>query len=202
MTASFPTSETADGGPAGLLPAEMLSLVVEASSAGIAVADPCQPDLPLVYCNPAFLEMTGYGAGEMLGRNCRFLQGPGTDRATVEELRAAIAEGRPTAVEVLNYRKDGTPFWNAVSLRPIPGPDGSVRWFVASCTDVTRRRQSEQELRNTQEQLTKLAAETFALAEDLDRAREEAEEARVTAENASRAKSRFLAMMSHELRTR
>ncbi len=179
----------------------MFAAVVESTGAGIAVADPTLPDTPLVYCNPAFLEMTGYTMDEVIGRNARFLQGPDTDPATTAEIRAALAEGRATSVEILNRRKDGTPFWNALSLRPIFGPDGALRWFAGSCSDVSRSHRSERELRDAQDQLTKLAAETFALAEDLDRAREEADEARIVAENASRAKSRFLAMMSHELRT-
>ncbi len=196
MPPSIPTTEEAL-----LPPAEMLASVVAAAAVGIAVADPTRPDLPLVYCNRAFLDITGYDADEVIGRNCRFLQGPDSDPATIAVIRAALAEGRPLSVEILNRRKDGTPFWNALSIRPIFGPDGKPRWFAGSCSDVTGVHRSERELRDAQDQLTKLAAETFALAEDLDRAREEAEEARITAENASRAKSRFLAMMSHELRT-
>ncbi|HEY0836571.1 MAG TPA: ATP-binding protein [Azospirillum sp.] len=184
-----------------MLGPEVMDMVMEATSAGITVTDPSRPDNPLVYCNRAFLEMTGYPAGELLGRNMRLLQGPDTDPAAVRDIRAGIGRGTPVAVEILNYRKDGTPFWNALTVRPIHGPDGAVRWHVGSAIDVTRQRRSEQELRDAQEQLTRLAAETFALAEDLDRAREEADAARVAAENASTAKSRFLAMMSHELRT-
>ncbi|MBP2314103.1 ATP-binding protein [Azospirillum soli] len=202
MPAPFPpsASETEDRLP-GLPGSDVLAEVVEATGAGITVADPTQPDTPLIYCNQAFREMTGYAAEELIGRNCRFLQGPDTDPATAVEIAAALRAGQPVSVEILNYRKDGTPFWNALSVRPIPDAEGRVRWFVGSSLDVTRRRQSEQELRDAQDQLTKLAAETFALAEDLDRAREEADAARISAENASRAKSRFLAMMSHELRT-
>ncbi|WP_298376008.1 ATP-binding protein [Azospirillum sp.] len=199
MTTFPPLPTIEDGAP--LPPADMLVAVVEATGAGIVIADATRPDTPLVYCNRAFLEMTGYEAKEVVGRNCRFLQGPDTDPATIAEIRAAIAEARPASVEILNHRKDGAPFWNALSLRPIFGPDGRPRWFAGSCTDVTRSHRSERELRDAQNQLTRLAAETFALAEDLDRAREEADEARIAAENASRAKSRFLAMMSHELRT-
>ncbi len=197
---TLPPLPTIEDG-ARLPSAEMLVAVVEAAGVGILIADPTLPDTPLVYCNRAFLDMTGYTANEVMGRNCRFLQGPDTDPATIAEIRAALVEVRPTTVEILNRRKDGTPFWNALSLRPIYGPDGRLRWFAGSCTDITRSHRSELELRNAQNQLTKLAAETFALAEDLDRAREEAEDARIAAENASRAKSRFLAMMSHELRT-
>nr|WP_255635870.1 ATP-binding protein [Azospirillum sp. 412522] len=189
----------------------MLAAVVEASDAGIVVADATRPDHPIVYCNRAFLDMIGYAADEVIGRNGDFLQGPDTDPETAAAIRAAMAEARPLSVEVLNHRKDGTPFWNAVSLRPVPGPgqepgqgkdsNGRARWIAASCADVTQSRRSQEELRAAEEQLTRLAAETFALAEKLDGAREDAEAARVAAENASSAKSRFLAMMSHELRT-
>ncbi|AWB06964.1 hybrid sensor histidine kinase/response regulator (plasmid) [Azospirillum humicireducens] len=194
--------------PFGASPdAAMLAAVVEASGAGIVVHDATRPGQPIVYCNRAFLEMVGYGADEVIGRNSALLQGPDTDPETAATIRSAMAEARPLSVEVLNYRKDGSAFWNALTLRPVPGPakgegaGGRPRWIAASCADVTRSRRSEQELRAAEEQLTRLAAETFALAEKLDGAREEAEAAQMAAENASRAKSRFLAMMSHELRT-
>lgn len=188
--------------PFGASPdAAVLAAVVEASGAGIVVNDATQPGQPIVYCNRAFLEMVGYRADEVIGRDSSFLQGPDTDPQTAATIRAALAEARPLSVEVLNYRKDGGAFWNALTLRPVPGPDGSTCWIAVSCADVTRSRRSEQELRAAEEQLTRLAAETFALAEKLDGAREEAEAAQIAAENASRAKSRFLAMMSHELRT-
>ncbi|WP_042444521.1 ATP-binding protein [Azospirillum sp. B510] len=181
--------------------AAMFAAVVEASGAGIAVTDATRPDHPIVYCNRAFLEMIGYTAEEVIGRDGGFLHGPATDAETAAAIRAALAEARPLSVEVVNHRKDGSAFWNALSLRPVPGPDGRARWITATCADVTDSRRSQEELRAAEEQLTRLAAETFALAEKLDGAREEAEDARVAAENASRAKSRFLAMMSHELRT-
>ncbi|MFP5517809.1 MAG: ATP-binding protein [Alphaproteobacteria bacterium] len=196
--------------PFGASPdAAMLAAVVEASGAGIVVSDATHPGQPIVYCNRAFLEMVGYRMDEVIGQDGSFLQGPDTDPETAATIRAALAEARPLSVEVLNYRKDGSAFWNALTLRPVPGPmrepaeraDGRPRWITASCVDVTSSRRSEQELRAAEEQLTRLAAETFALAEKLDGAREEAEAAQMAAENASRAKSRFLAMMSHELRT-
>ena len=188
--------------PFGASPdAAMLAAVVEASGAGIVVHDATLPGQPIVYCNRAFLEIIGYRADEVIGRDGSFLQGPDTDPETAAAIGAALVEARPLSVEVLNHRKDGSAFWNALTLRPVPGPDGSARWITASCADVTRSRRSEQELRAAEEQLTRLAAETFALAEKLDGAREEAEAAQMAAENASRAKSRFLAMMSHELRT-
>lgn len=185
--------------------AAMLAAVVETSGAGLVVSDATRPDHPIVYCNRAFLDMIGYEAEEVIGRNGDFLQGPDTDPDTAAAIRAALAEARPLSVEVLNYRKDGSAFWNALTLRPVPeaggASDGRARWIAGSCADVTQSRRSQEELRAAEDQLTRLAAETFALAEKLDGAREDAEAARIAAENASSAKSRFLAMMSHELRT-
>ncbi|WP_244434184.1 histidine kinase dimerization/phospho-acceptor domain-containing protein, partial [Azospirillum sp. B506] len=199
--------------PASVIPAfgsspdaAMLAAVVETSGAGIVVTDATRPDHPIVYCNRAFLDMVGYAAEEVIGRNPDFLHGPETDPETAAAIRAAMSELRPLSVEVLNRRKDGSAFWNALTLRPVPGPaeagaGAPARWIAGSCADVTHSRRSQQELRAAEEQLTRLAAETFALAEKLDGAREDAEAARIAAENASNAKSRFLAMMSHELRT-
>lgn len=86
--------------------------------------------------NEAFLELTGYRRDEIIGRNCRFLAGRGTEPEAQSLLRDAIAEGRPTIVELTNYRKDGTPFRNAVMLAPVLDPDGSVAMFVGSQMDV------------------------------------------------------------------
>ncbi|MEG3977079.1 PAS domain-containing protein, partial [Microcoleus sp. herbarium8] len=83
-----------------------------ATSNGIAISDATLPDQPIVYCNPAFEQITGYSMGEIIGHNCRFLQGPDTDRAAVAKIRAALKEQRDCKVVLKNYRKDGTPFWN------------------------------------------------------------------------------------------
>jgi PAS domain S-box-containing protein len=184
-----------------VLAPHVLAKALEAAAVGLTVFDARQPDAPLVYANHAFCEMTGHSAGTLRGHGWRLLVGPGSDPATVAAIAAAVAGRHAAVVEVLSQRRDGTPFWNALSLRPVADTDGQPRWLVGSSIDITARRQSKQELLDVESQLTKLAAETFALAEDLDRAREEAEAARLAAENASRAKSRFLAMMSHELRT-
>jgi len=109
----------------------------------MVVTDPRQPDNPIVLANQAFLELSGYGASEVLGRNCRFLQGPLTDAGAVAELRAAIAEQREHEVELLNYRRDGTPFWNQLHLSPIRDLDGSLIYFFGSQKDVSERRRAE-----------------------------------------------------------
>ncbi len=85
-------------------------------ASGIVITDPTLPDHPIVDINPAFARLTGYARDEVIGRNCRFLQGPDTDPAAVKRLREAITHGRDTVETLLNYRRDGTPFWNNLSL--------------------------------------------------------------------------------------
>jgi PAS domain S-box-containing protein len=105
----------------------------------ITVSDPRQPDNPVVLANAAFLELTGYTASEVVGRNCRFLQGPGTDRKVVDQLRQAIANEREIEVEILNYRKDGSSFWNTVLVSPVHDEKGQLLYFFASQKDETER---------------------------------------------------------------
>src|SRR5262249_4541764 len=94
----------------------MRDRAIQAVNRGVLLADPGQPDTPIVYASPGFERLTGYSAAEVIGRNCRFLQGPHTDRDAVAQVREAIREGRPVSVELLNYRNDGTPFWNGLSV--------------------------------------------------------------------------------------
>ena len=103
----------------------------------ICLADPNLPDQPLVFVNRAFRDLTGYEEEEIIGRNCRFLQGPGTDPEQVRKLRQAIVNEDVVVVELLNYRKDGSAFWNALHLGPIYNEDGSVRYLFGSQWDVT-----------------------------------------------------------------
>lgn len=114
------------------------------------VTDPNQHDNPIIFANPAFLQMTGYDAEEVLGRNCRFLQGPDTDRETVAEITHAIREHRETSVEIINYKKNGSTFWNALFISPVLDGDGALRYYFASQLDVTRRRDAEEGLRQAQ----------------------------------------------------
>jgi PAS domain S-box-containing protein len=133
------------------------------------VTDARRPDGPIVFANGAFLDLTGYTREDIYGRNCRFLQGALTDRGTVRQIREALAERRPVAVEILNYRKDGRPFWNALFIGPIFGPDGDLLHFFSSQLDVTRRHDGEDALRRAQkmEAIGELAA---GLAHDFNNA--------------------------------
>jgi PAS domain S-box-containing protein len=127
-------------------------------TSGITVANALLPDMPLTYVNPAFEAMTGYCFEEVQGRNCRFLQGPenGPDRdqPAIPLLRDAIAAGREITVVLKNFRKDGSPFWNELSLSPIRNREGEVTHFVGIQTDVSARVEIEAALRESE----KLAA--------------------------------------------
>ena len=122
----------------------------------MVVTDRRIADNPIVFANDAFLALTGYRREEVLGRNCRFLQGPDTDAAAVARLRKALHEGREIAVELLNYRKDGTPFWNGVFVSPVTDAAGEVIYYFGSQFDVTARKQRELGLDEDRIRLTDL----------------------------------------------
>ncbi len=123
---------------------------VQATRMPMVVADPRQPDTPLVFANHAFLEMTGYTEDEILGKNCRFLQGPDTDPSTVKLIAEALRSERELTVELLNYRKDGSTFWNALFLTPVRSESGELLYYFSSQLDVSRRRDAEAALRQAQ----------------------------------------------------
>ncbi|WP_271079533.1 PAS domain-containing protein [Aurantiacibacter sp. MUD61] len=103
----------------------------------VCLTDPSLPDDPIVFCNEAFQQLTGYRRDEIVGRNCRFLQGPDTDQAQVAKIRDAIRSEEVVVVEILNYRKDGTRFWNTLHLGPIYDEEGNLKYFFGSQWDVT-----------------------------------------------------------------
>ncbi len=110
---------------------------------GITIADESLPDRPLVYVNDAFETMTGHSREESLGRNCRYLQGPATDADRVAELREAIEASTSASVELVNYRHDGTRFWNKVDVAPVRNESGAVTHYVGFQTDITDRKRAE-----------------------------------------------------------
>lgn len=125
---------------------DLLAAAMQAAQTAMVIADARAPDVPIVFANQAFADLTGYAIHEALGRNCRFLQGPDTDRAEVARLRAALDAGRPIALDLLNYRKDGSTFWNALALSPIRDGDGAVTHMLGMQHDITLRKAAEFDL--------------------------------------------------------
>jgi len=112
---------------------------MEASSVSMSIADATAPDQPLIYVNPAFERITGYPSAEVLGRNCRFLQGTYRDQPGLKEIRAAIAEEREGRALLHNYRKDGRPFWNELVITPVHDGSGKLTHFIGISQDVSQR---------------------------------------------------------------
>ena len=131
------------------------------------LTDPRQDDNPIVFANKAFLDLTGYEESEIIGRNCRFLQGADTDRAAVADLRDAVARREAISLEILNYKRDGSAFWNAVFIAPVFDDHGELIYFFASQLDVTRRRSSEQSFRQAQK-MEAIGQLTAGLAHDFN----------------------------------
>ena len=113
-----------------------LAASIRLSPIATVVSNPRLPDNPIVAANAAFCALTGYGEREIVGRNCRFLAGPDTEPWLTERIRQALRDLSPSLTEILNYRKDGTPFRNAVLIAPLLGSDGEVAWFLGSQVEV------------------------------------------------------------------
>jgi PAS domain S-box-containing protein/putative nucleotidyltransferase with HDIG domain len=144
---------------------QILSHALAASTVGIVITDALQPDQPVLYVNAAFEELSGYPAAEIIGRNCRFLQGQDLGQVGVEKLRQAVSDGHSAAVTLRNYRKDGTLFYNELSISPIRNPAGTVTHFVGFQNDVTAREQAYRSEAQAHERLTSTldrTAEGFA----------------------------------------
>lgn len=113
-----------------------VTALIDASPIASVISDPRLPDNPLVACNAAFCALTGYDADEILGRNCRFLSGPGTEPWLTETIRQGVRDHRPVLVEILNYKRDGAPFRNAVLVAPIYDTDDELQYFLGSQVEV------------------------------------------------------------------
>jgi PAS domain S-box-containing protein len=129
---------------------------IAASINGIVIADAREPEMPIIYVNPAFERLTGYAAQEVVGRNCRFLQGNDREQPGLKELREALRDGTSCTVVLANYRKDGTLFWNELSISPIYDSEGTLTHFVGIQMDITERKQAQEALHYQQEQTEKL----------------------------------------------
>jgi len=140
----------------------LLDRAVAASSNGIVITDPRLPDDPIVYVNPAFEKTTGYPMEEVIGRNCRFLQGEDRDQPALEELRACLREGQECRVVLRNYRRDGTRFWNELYVSPVHDDAGNVINFVGVQNDITESKRAQEVLKGSEDRL-RLAVESTGL---------------------------------------
>lgn len=131
---------------AGLIPF-VLSQILDTCVNGITLSDPDQEDNPIIYANEMFELITGYSQEEIIGRNCRFLQGEERDQDGLEKVRAAIRERKSATVTLRNYRKNGEMFYNRFTIRPLFDREGNLIYFLGLQHDVTNQVQAERELK-------------------------------------------------------
>lgn len=139
-----------------MINAKLLQLVVNASNDGIVVAEQEGDDNILIYVNPAFEALTGYSADEILYQDCRFLQGDDRDQDALRQLRDAISAGQPCRVTLRNYRKDGSLFWNELSVTPVLNDADQLTYFIGIQKDVTARVEAEHRAEALQKELDTL----------------------------------------------
>ncbi|MEG4816163.1 PAS domain S-box protein [Microcoleus sp. K5-D4] len=138
----------------------LLERAIAASSNSILIADARKPDIPIIYCNPAFEKLTGYSSEEVIGRNCRFLQGPDTDQTQLNKLRRSLEAGTEIQVVLKNYRKDKTPFWNELMVSPILDNEGKLTHFIGVQNDISKRVAAETAREESEERLRVIASTT------------------------------------------
>jgi PAS domain S-box-containing protein len=139
----------------------VLSQILDTCVNGITLSDPDQPDNPIVYANEAFELITGYDREEIVGHNCRFLQGTDRDQPEIERIREALRDQKAVTVTLRNYRKDGTLFYNRFSIRPLLDRQGRLVYYLGIQYDVTDKVVAEKELR-------RLNAKLRAMGEQVD----------------------------------
>ncbi|MFB2771724.1 PAS domain S-box protein [Pelatocladus sp. BLCC-F211] len=136
---------------------------IDASSNGIVISDARLPNLPMIYANPAFEDITGYSPENVIGRNCSFLQGIDTNQPEIQEIRNAIKQAKNCTVILRNYRRDGTLFWNELNISPVFDADGKCTHYVGIQNDITERKQAEMALLMSQQRLQHLLSATPAV---------------------------------------
>ncbi|WP_299310989.1 PAS domain-containing protein [uncultured Halomonas sp.] len=129
-----------------LINPDLLERIVDASEDGIVVAEQEGDENILIYVNKGFERLTGYSADEILYQDCRFLQNEDRDQEGLATIRQAIAEGRPCRTVLRNYRKDGTLFWNELSITPVHDDDDNLTYYIGVQKDVTERVEAQLEL--------------------------------------------------------
>jgi PAS domain S-box-containing protein len=141
----------------GLIP-QVLASILDSTNNGITLSDPDQHDMPIVYANKSFETMTGYSQDEILGRNCRFLQGPDREQDARFSLRRAIDARQSIEVDIRNYRKNGEMFHNHLALTPLFDHAGRLLYYLGVQYDVTAQALAEQEIARLRRRLAELTA--------------------------------------------
>ena len=141
----------------GIIPT-VLTQILDSCVNGVTLTDPDLPDSPIVYANKAFENITLYSHSEIVGRNCRFLQGADRDQPQLDRLRAAIREHTPVEVVLRNYRKTGELFHNRLVVKPLLGPLGEVIYYLGVQYDITKQVRAEEEIGRLSEKLELVGA--------------------------------------------
>lgn len=145
------------------------SAAFKATRMPMIITDPRQYDNPIIFSNKAFSDLTGYPADELVGRNCRFLQGPETDPSSVQKIREAIRDQRSIAIDIVNHRKDGSTFWNALFISPVFDDQGDPLYYFASQLDFTDDKTLEMQSASARRRAeAEVAARTAELTQALD----------------------------------
>ena len=139
----------------GLIP-QVLSKILDSCVNGVTLSDPDLEDMPIVYANKAFENITGYNHEEVVGRNCRFLQGEDRDQEARFRLREAIEQCQPIEITLRNYRKNGELFYNHLALTPLFDREGQLIYYLGVQYDVTKQVQAEEEIQRLSEDLETL----------------------------------------------
>lgn len=121
----------------------ILAIAMESTNSGIIITDFQKPDNPIIFCNHAFEKLTGYTKAEIIGQNCRFLQGEDTDKEVLLHLRNSIKNGEPVLVELKNYHKNGQFFWNELSIAAVRNEEGNITHFVGIQNDISKKKELE-----------------------------------------------------------
>lgn len=146
-----------------MINAKLLQLVVDASNDGIVVAEQEGDDNILIYANPAFERLTGYGAEDILYQDCRFLQAGDREQIGLDMIRQAVHEHRPCRQVIRNYRKDGSLFWNELSITPVFNEADQLTYYIGIQKDVTEQVEAQQRVAELEAELAAVKAELAAL---------------------------------------
>ena len=146
-----------------MINAKLLQLVIEASNDGIVVAEQEGDDNILIYANPAFQRLTGYAVDDILYQDCRFLQGNDRDQPALQAIRDAVRENRPCRQIIRNYRKDGSPFWNELSITPVVNDADQLTYYIGIQKNVTEQVQAQERVKELEAELAILKTELARL---------------------------------------